>query len=101
MPIASVVLHIRPPLSYEITKKAGGLILEEEIQNGETLRSLLIRLNVLNPAAFEHVYDPDKNDLLPPIVTVLNGVTLRRTEALSRKLVNGDKITWFLMYAGG
>jgi len=101
MPHAKVELQIQPPLSYEITKQAGGLKMEEEILEGETLGELLVRLVRQNPPAFQHVYDSDIKEILPPIVTVVNGTTMPRADAIARKLADGDKITWLLMYAGG
>jgi len=98
---AKVELQIRPPLSYEITKQAGGIKMEEEILEGETLGQLLVRLERQTPPAFQHIYDADKREILPPIVTVVNGTTIPRAGAIARELADGDKITWLLMYAGG
>lgn len=101
MSIAKVELHIRPPLSYEVSKKAGGLIINPEVFEGETLGGLLARLAIQTPEIFQHVYDPDEGEIFPPIVTVVNGATMNRSEALEKELADGDQIAWFLMYAGG
>jgi len=101
MSMGSVELHIRPPLSYEVTKLAGGLITREEINEHETLGGLLARLDAKNPALFQKIYDSSNQEIQKSIVTVVNGTTVQRSEAMARDLHDGDKITWFLMYAGG
>jgi molybdopterin converting factor small subunit len=98
---ASVELHVRPPLSYGISEKAGGLILREEIASGETLGELLARLEARSPEAFQQIFDSGTRRIRLSIVTVVNGILLRRTEAMQRVLLDGDRITWLLMYAGG
>ena len=98
---ATVELHIRLPIIFNITKKPGGLKLEEDIREHETLGALLSRLEAQNPVVFQHIYDREKGEIHPPVVTVVNGTTVRRSDAVVRELADGDKITWFMMYAGG
>jgi sulfur carrier protein ThiS len=100
-PVASVGLNIRPPLSYGVSKRAGGLVIKEEIVEGETLGDLLVRLAVRNPGAFRQVFDAGSGELHAPVVTVVNGTLWRRSEAMQRVLVDGDNIAWLLIYAGG
>lgn len=96
-----VELYIRPPLSYEVSKLAGRLVIQEEINKNETLGDLLARLDSKNPTLFQKIYDSSNQDIQKSIVTVVNGITVPRSEAMARELLDGDKITWFLMYAGG
>lgn len=73
----------------------------EEAFEGETLRDLLARLETKNPAAFKYIYNADIGEIRPPIVSVVNGITVHRSEVIKRELEDGDKITWFFMYTGG
>jgi molybdopterin converting factor small subunit len=98
---ASVELHVRPPLSYGISKKAGGLIMQEEITDGETPGDILARLEARSPEAFQQIFDSGRGQIRPSIVTVVNGILLRRSEPMQPVLLDGDRISWFLMYAGG
>jgi sulfur carrier protein ThiS len=100
-PIASVELQIRPPLSYGVSKRAGGLVIQEDIVEGETLGDVLARLAVRNPEAVQQIRDHAKGEIHPPVVTVVNGTVVHRSEATQRVLLDGDRISWFLMYAGG
>lgn len=101
MSMGVVELYIRPPLSYEVSKLAGRLVIQEEINKNETLGDLLARLDSKNPTLFQKIYDSSNQDIQKSIVTVVNGITVPRSEAMARELLDGDKITWFLMYAGG
>ena len=97
----AVELHLRLPIIIKLTKQAGGLKLKEEIREHETLGELLSKLEAQNPAVFQHVYNRETGEIHPPVVTVINDVTVRRAEAINHQLVDGDKITWLMMYAGG
>jgi sulfur carrier protein ThiS len=101
MSMGVVELHIRPPLSYEVSKLTGGLVIQEKISENETLGDLLTRLDAKNPTLFKKIYDSSNQEIQKSIVTVVNGITVPRSEAMARELLDGDKIAWFLMYAGG
>ena len=98
---ASVELHIRPPLSYGVSKKAGGLVLQEEIAEGETLGDMLARLAARTPEAFQQIFDSASGQINSSILTIVNGTLLHRSAAMQRELLDGDRISWLLMYAGG
>ena len=98
---AMVELYIRPPLSYGVSKKAGGLVMKEGIVEGETLGELLARLEARTPQAFQHIFDSGKGQIQSSVITVVNGTVLRRSKAIQSVLADGDRITWFLTYAGG
>jgi len=75
--------------------------MKEEIVKGETLGDVLARLAVRTPEAFRQIFDAGSGQIHPSIVTVVNGTVLRRSEAIQSVLADGDRIAWFLIYAGG
>jgi len=102
LPMAKVVLKIYPPLSRKIaSKKVGALVLEEEIEQGETLRDLLARLASGDSEAWAVLFDLQTRQIKPYVVTVFNGVALPVREAFETRLSDGDKITFLPVYGGG
>jgi len=100
--VPEVELCINSPLSHRMSaKKAGKLILTEEIAQGETLGDLLHRLESTDPAAWQNIFDVQKNQIQTVIVTFLNNTILPRAAAPQAPLSDGDHITFILMYAGG
>jgi molybdopterin converting factor small subunit len=99
--VSKVELNIRPPLSYDVSKKSGGITIHSDVFEGENLGGLIARLANQTPRAFRRLYDPAKGEIFPPVITVVNGAIVNRADALEKELFDGDKITWFLMYAGG
>ena len=99
--VSKVELIIRPPLSYDVSKKSGGITINPEVFEGEKLGGLITRLVNQTPDLLQRVYDSARGEIFPPIITIVNGSIVNRVDALEKELVNGDQITWFLMYAGG
>ncbi len=99
--VYKVELVIRPPLSYDVSKKSGGITIHPEIFEGEKLGGLITRLIDQTPDILQRVYDPAKGEILPLIITVVNGSIVNRADVLQKELADGDRITWFLTYTGG
>ena len=100
--MAKVELHVYPPLSYKMSsKRVGALILEEKIDQGETLGSLLARLANDNHEAWQAIFDAQTHQIRPAIVTIFNGTALARSEAPQIRLSDGDKIDFRVAYGGG
>lgn len=99
--IFKVELVIRPPLSYDVSKKSGGITIHPEVFEGEKLGGLITRLINQTPDILQRVYDSSKGEILPLTITVVNGSIVNRADVLAKELVDGDQITWFLMYTGG
>jgi sulfur carrier protein ThiS len=99
--VFTVELHIHPPLSYDISRKPGGITLHPEIFEGEKLGDLVTRLIRQTPEILGRVYDSAKAEILPFVVTAVNGSIVNRDDALGKALANGDRINWFLTYTGG
>jgi molybdopterin converting factor small subunit len=99
--VFKVELVIRPPLSYDVSKKSGGITIHPEVLEGEKLGGLIARLTSQTPDILRRVYDPVKGEILPLIITVVNGSIMNRVDAMEKEMADGDQITWFLTYTGG
>ena len=100
--MAKVELHIHPPLSYKMpSKRVGPLILEEEIDRGETLGDLLARLENGNHKAWEQIFDAKTHRIRPAIMTIFNGTALAFSEAPQTRLSDSDRIVFRVAYGGG
>ena len=100
--MAKVELHVYPPLSYKMSsKRVWPFILEEEIDQGETLGDLLARLANSNHKAWEQIFDAQNYRTQPIITTILNGTVLSFSEAPQAQLSDGDQIAFRVTYGGG
>lgn len=100
--MAKVDLHIYPPLSYKMSsKRVGALILEEKIDQGETLGDLLARLANGNHEAWQAIFDAQTHEIQPIIMTIFNGTALAHSEAPQTRLSDNDQIAFRVALAGG
>ena len=100
--MAKVELHVYPPLSYKMSsKRVGSLILEEKIDQGETLGDLLARLANGNPEAWRAIFDAQTHRIRPAIMTIFNGKALAYSEAPQTRLSDSDQIAFRVAYGGG
>jgi sulfur carrier protein ThiS len=100
--VAKVELHVYPPLSYKMSsQRVGALILEEKIDQGETLLDLLARLTNGNHEAWQQIFDTPNHRIHPTIMTILNGTALAFSEAPQTRLSDGDRIDLRVGYGGG
>jgi hypothetical protein len=100
--MANVDLHIYPPLYYKMSsKRVGPLILEEKIDQGETLGDLLTRLAKGNDEAWQAIFDAQTHRIRPIIMTVFNGTALSISEAPQTRLSDSDQIDFRVAYGGG
>jgi len=100
--VAKVELHVYPPLSYKMSsKRVGALILEEKIDQGETLGGLLARLADGNHEAWQDIFDAQTHQIRPVIMTIFNGKALAFSEAPQTRLSDSDRIAFRLAYGGG
>jgi hypothetical protein len=83
------------------SQRVGVLVLEQTINQGETLGDLLGRECEGNPSAWQDIYDAQAHQLRPFIVTHLNTTVLSNTAAAQAPLSDGDQITFHLVYGGG
>lgn len=100
--MAKVELHIYPPLSYEMTsKRLGPYVIEEEIDNGETLRDLLNRVSRNNQSAWKKIFNKNLHQMQPGILAILNGTVLAWKKAPETCLSDGDRVGFRITYLGG
>ena len=100
--MAKVELHVYPPLYYKMSsKRVGPLILEEKIDQGETLGDLLARLANGNHEAWRAIFDAQTHRIRPVIITILNGKALTFSEAPQTRLSDNDQIAFRVAYGGG
>lgn len=101
-PLAKVELRVFPPLYYRMSpQRVGVLVLEQAINQGETLGHLLGRLQDGNADAWEEIYDAQAHRLRPVVVAHLNSTILPSSTAAQTSLSDGDQITFHLVYGGG
>ena len=100
--MAKVEVHVYPPLSYKMSsKRVGALILEEKIDQGETLGDLLARLANGNQEAWRAIFDAQTQQIRPIIMTIFNGTALAFSEAPQTRLSDSDQIVFRVAYGGG
>jgi molybdopterin converting factor small subunit len=81
--------------------QSGSMILEEEIREGESLRSLLQRLAGRLPRLSGPIFDPGKQTLSDEVAVVINDHLLHLSNGLETMLRSGDRILIFPYMAGG
>lgn len=100
--MAKVELHVYPPLSYKMSsKRVGAVVLEEKIDQGETLGDLLARLANGNHEAWRAIFDAQTHRIRPAIMTIFNGTALAFSEAPQTRLSDSDRIDLRVGYGGG
>jgi molybdopterin converting factor small subunit len=75
--------------------------MEEEIQEGESLRSLLNRLGGRLPPLAGPIFDRETQTLSSEVAVVINDHLDHFSQGLETKLKNGDRILIFPYLAGG
>ena len=81
--------------------QSGTVVMEEEIQEGESLRSLLNRLAGRLPRLSGPIFDPETQTLSSEVAVVINDHLNHFSQGLETKLKNGDRILIFPYLAGG
>jgi len=97
-----IELHIHPPLSYEMTsKRVGDLILEIQVEQGDTLGDLLVRLYNEDHHVWKKLIDVQNKKMHHPIRTIFNGKALSPSVLAQTSLKDGDQIKFVIIYGGG
>lgn len=100
--MAKVQVEIGYWLSERIVPEEGGrLLLEEEVEEGETLSGFLEGLAARHSGFGEVIYDPERRELYPYVQMIYKGCLIRWKEASRIALADGDRIAFQPMYAGG
>lgn len=97
-----IELHVHPPLSYEMTSnRVGDLILEIQVERGDSLGDLLLRLYNEGHNAWKKLIDVQNKKMNHPIRTILNGKALSPSVLAQTPLSDGDQIKFVIIYGGG
>ena len=80
---------------------SGSTKMEEEIREGESLRSLLHRLAGRLPRLPGPIFDPETQTLSDEVAVVINDHLHHFSHGLETRLKNGDHILIFPYMAGG
>jgi molybdopterin converting factor small subunit len=81
--------------------QSGSTMMEEEIQEGESLRSLLNRLAGRLPRLPGPIFDPETQTLSSEVAVLINDHLDHFSQGLETELKNGDRIFIFPYLAGG
>jgi molybdopterin converting factor small subunit len=81
--------------------QAGPMILEEPIEPGDPLRTLLSRLAERMPQFRETIFDPLTQTISGEVALVINDRVQSPSLGLEMKLQDGDEILFFPYLAGG
>jgi len=81
--------------------QSGTMMMEEEIHEGESLRSLLNRLAGRLPQLPGPIFDPETQTLSSEVAVMINDHLNHFSHGLETKLKNGDRILIFPYLAGG
>lgn len=81
--------------------QAGPIILEEPVEEGESLRSLLNRLAERIPKFEETIFNPLTQNVSGEVALVINDRLHSASLGLEIKLQDGDQILFFPYLAGG
>ena len=81
--------------------QSGRVVMEEDIQEGESLRSLLNRLSGRLPQLAGPIFDPETQTLSSEVTMLINDHLDHFSHGLETKLKNGDRILIFPYLAGG
>ena len=81
--------------------QSGTVMMEEEIQEGESLRSLLNRLAGRLPQLAGPIFDPETQSLSSEVAVLINDHLDHFSQGLETKLKSGDRIFIFPYLAGG
>lgn len=78
----------------------GPVILEEEVTEGESLRSLLTRLAERCPVFAESIFDPKRQSLSSEVSILLNNHVFL-PQGMDTPLKDGDRLLFLPILAGG
>ncbi|MDP2718475.1 MAG: MoaD/ThiS family protein [Dehalococcoidia bacterium] len=103
--MARVTIEIYPWLTSYLAakgqKKGGGVILEQEIEEGENIGTLLRKLAAREKKLGPHLYDPESGRLTDQVGIVLNNRFIDLLDGPDTVLKDGDTVTLSQAWCGG
>ncbi|MDP2660520.1 MAG: MoaD/ThiS family protein [Dehalococcoidia bacterium] len=95
-------LEVLPWVSMSLGGKPNRrLMLEEEIENGETAGSLLARLAARHQEFGEKAFDLGSRRLTGQVTVIYNGLQLELSDGLKTQLADGDVLLLLPAFSGG
>lgn len=77
------------------------LVLEEEVEEGQALKTLLDRLAAKYEAFGQVVFNRESQKLYDHVRVIVNGHLMTLPTAVEMRLQDGDQIAFYPVYAGG
>lgn len=101
--MSTVRLEILSSLAetLDVDTKSDTVILEQEIEEGNTVRDVLNQLNNKHKRFTAVVFDVNAQKQTEMVNIFLNGRTLELANGLATKLTNGDTLTFITPIIGG
>ncbi len=101
--MGTVELRFQPWLSEALGSPADRpLVLQEALQAGDTLRSVLMRIVSQRPGAAERLYRPGTSHFREEVAVVLNGRLIDLLPGkMDTELQDGDQVLLFPGFSGG
>lgn len=81
--------------------QARPMVMEEAIEEGDSLRSLLRRLAGRSPQFLDPIFDTETQTLSDEVAVVINDHINNFSQGIETKLKDGDRILIFPYLAGG
>ncbi len=79
----------------------GPMIVEENLEEGDSLRTVLTRLAGRISQFAEAVFDPDRQSFSSEVAIIINDHVQNLSQELEAKLRDGDRILFLPILAGG
>ena len=97
-----VRVELLPPLGELVGRGANRRAkLDVDVQDGETVQDVLLRLGALYPDLHAQLWDDERHELRQPIEIAVNGAVLGIHHQLESALHPGDDILLVPQYQGG
>ena len=80
---------------------AGPMVMEEAIEEGDSLRSLLHRLSGRSPQFLGSIFDTETQSLSDEVAIVIDDHINNFSQGIETRLKDGDRILIFPYLAGG
>lgn len=87
--------------ALDVERTGNDVVLEQEIESGNTVKELLIRLAATNPHFAQTVFDVKSQRLSDGVHIFYNGCQLELLNGLETKLKDHDALIFVPVIAGG
>lgn len=100
--MAKIQLKMSPSLTSVLTKqRSNWLMIEKEIEEGATIRDVLVDVAPRYENFHDMVFNPNTGEFSSQVMIVLNDSLLRVSDVAEARLYNGDTIVLTFAFSGG